>query len=372
MAIGLVYATGRKQLWQKKRCIQILTIILTCFSGFRSWRMGDVFHYCNAYLVCNLPDWKLDIDSGDTIGLQLFLRTFGQMGFSFEVCIFVIAAFVAISLAIFVYRYSPSPFWSYVMYLCMGFYIFSFSALKQTIAMSFVIWAAIAIFQSKPHKFLFWVALASLFHPPALLFLIAYPFAHKRVDALYFLIFAIAMVLIFIYRDSIVHFASDLYYEEDMEFTATDTLGGKAIVMVGILLCAVILRPLKNYDVLYRKVFSLIVLATMIQTFSVYDNVFTRLADYFFQFIVLLIPLMIQPAYEQAKDYPNDINSIRYWPPKVLFLVQLVLVAFSLYFYFSTINGSSALLDAFQFVWEVDEPSSLELLNERLAAFGGY
>lgn len=372
MAVTLTYAVGVKNKWNKKRCIRIVTVILICFSGFRSWRMGDVFHYCYAFLECNMPDWTLNITgNGDTIGLQLFYRLIGQMGLGFEVCIFLIAVFVAVTLAVFAYRYSPSPYWSYMMYLAMGFYLASFNILKQVIAMGFIVLAMMEIIERRPVQFLLWVAIAALFHMPALVFLIAYPFANKKIDLSYFLLLAMMMLAVFFFRDEIIVQASSLYYEEDMQYEAAEVLGGKVVVMIMILVLGLILRPLQNYDKIYRQTFNVMVLAAIVQVFSVYDNVFTRLADYFYQFIVLFIPLMLQPAREQAKMYPGYVEKIRYWPPKVLYILQFGITVFAIYFYFSTINGSTALLNNFKFFWESDGASSLDMLKEMLKDYGG-
>lgn len=367
LAVTLFYASGKKSRRNKKRCIQFVTVILTCFAGFRSWRMGDCSHYCFAYLSTNLPDWTLAItETGDTVGLQLLYRFMGQLGLSFEFCLFVISAFVAISLGILVFRYSSSPFWSYAMYLGMGFYLASMDLLKQYIAMGILMFAMIAILEHRPLRFLVLVCAAALFHTPAWVFLIAYPFANKKIDWLYFFLIAAMVVGVFLFRDQIIDFATSVYYEESTSFEAVEVLGGKTVLMVLFLLLGLFLRPLQRYDTKYCQVFNIMVLAVLAQSFSVYDNVFTRLADYFYQFVVLFVPMMLQPAREQAKSYPNYTKQIRYWPMRLLYLVQLCLVVFVVYFYTSTINGSYELLKDFMFIWQVEDASSLELLAEML------
>lgn len=367
MAITLCYTQAVKTRNNKIRCILVVTVILTCFSGFRSWRMGDMRHYCWAYLETNLPNWELTLtESGDTIGLQLFYRFMGQLGLSFEVCVFVAAAFVAITLGILVFRYSTSPFWSYVMYLSMGFYLGSMNTLKQAIAMGFIVLAMMAILEHKPIRFILLVAAGTMFHTPAMVFVIAYPFAHKKIDVYYFLLVVLLTGAVFFFRDQIIDTLTDVYYEDTVEMKAAEFLGGKALMMAVILVATAILRPLRRFDTVYCQVFNVMVLATIAQTFSVYDNVFTRLADYFFQFIVLLIPMMLQSYKLQVRFHPAYANRIRYWHPRMLFAIQMVLISFAVWFYMSTINGSAGLLNAFRFFWQAEGESSLELLAEML------
>ena len=66
------------------------------------------------------------------------------------------------------------------MFIAMGFYIFTFSGLKQTCAMGFVIFAMMAILDNRPVRFVLWVLIASVFHAPALVFLAAYPMRKRR------------------------------------------------------------------------------------------------------------------------------------------------------------------------------------------------
>ena len=141
--------------------------------------------------------------------------------------------------------------------------------------------------------------------------------------------------------------------------------------MVALLIAAAILRPLKQFDTLYCQVFNINVLAVVAQTFSVYDNVFTRLSEYFFQFVVLLVPLMLQPYNMQVRFHPEHQDRIRYWPPKVLYVGQFALIGMAIWFYMSTINSSTALLSEFRFIWEAEGNNSLELLADMLAEYGG-
>ena len=115
--IAVSYSFSQKKTSDKKHCIQLVTVVMTLFSGLRSWRMGDVYHYCYAFIQCNSESWRLDFESRDSIGTQIIYRLFGQMGMGFEICLFAIAAFSAISLGCFVFRYSSSPYLSYLLYI---------------------------------------------------------------------------------------------------------------------------------------------------------------------------------------------------------------------------------------------------------------
>ena len=349
------YAFSKKSRINKKHCIQLVTIILTLFSGLRSWKMGDVYHYCYAFQHCNDAAWKLDFTSRDTIGLQLLFRLVGQLHLEFGACLFLIAAFTAIVLGIFVFRYSTSPYLSYLIYICLGNYIFTMSALKQTISMGFIMLAMIAVIESKPRRFVLLVVFAALFHTPALIFLPAYIIARKKIDAIYFLGLVAIAAAILLFRNQIVNFAAGLYYEGELKYDAAERVGGKFLVMLGILAAAMIIHPLKKSSLVYRNLFNVTVLAAILQSFSVYDNVFTRLADYYFQFFPVFVPLVLDDRTVRDQGNESALPIIGYGLPYKLCAAAVVVITIgSVLFYVSTLNGCEALLREFHFFWEND------------------
>lgn len=354
-AVTVCYALSPKTIVDKRRCAWLVTIILTLFSGLRSWRMGDVYHYCYTFQNCNSEAWKLDFTSRDTIGLQLLFRLIGQLNMSFGVCLFIIAAFVAIVLGVFIIRYSTSPYLSYLLYICLGNYIFTLSVLKQTIAMGFVMLAMIAVIESKPWRFLLFVGIAVLFHLPALVFLPAYVIARKKIDVMYFLCLITITAVIMLFRNQIVGFVVELYYENELKFTVAEQLGGKFLVMLGILVVASFIHPQKKSSQVYRYLFNTMVLAAILQSFSVYDNVFTRLSDYYFQFFIVFIPLVLNDRTIRFCKTDNDFRVISYGLSYQLRMVAVVIITIgSILYYINILNGSEALLSEFHFFWEND------------------
>lgn len=355
MAITLYYSRAMDYLSYRKTCISMVTVIMTCFSGFRSWWMGDLIKYYTLYTQCNGENWVSRVfDDYANIGIRLFFRIAGALGISYDVCIFLIAALSAVTLSIVVFHYSPSPYWSYLMYFAMGIYLFTYSGLKQTIAMALLMLALMGILEDNPRKFLKWTLIAGIFHMPALIFLPAYLIAKKKINFSYFLILAAAIACVFLFRDQIIELFSAAYYEEESKFEAKKVLGGRAVIMILILLVAAFLRPPQTGDRYYRQVYNLMVMAAMIQTFSVYDNVFTRLADYYYQFVVLFMPLMLETGTHQLKMNRGMRYRVRSFDRNTYLLLSLGITAMALYVYSSTLSGSKVFLDSYKFFWEID------------------
>ncbi len=368
-AVTFLFALNKNVNNGKRLCIQCVTVILTCFSGFRSWRYGDLMHYCYAYLRANTPDWQLDTKSSDTVGLQLLFRAFGQLGFGFETVLFFTAAFCAIALGVIVYRYSPSPYFSYLMYIALGSYFFTYTGLKQSIASAFVMFAFIFIINKKPLRFLLLVLAAFLFHKPAIIFLLAYPIARKKIDKFYFAMLGAAAIAVVFFHEEIATWLSMLYYDT-MEFTANESVGFKQTMMIMIIVLSLILRPVREYDTVYKCTFNIMVTAALIQGFAMYDNVFTRLSDYFFQFFVIFIPLMLETGDEQALKFPEHKEEIRYGLQRYYPFLKVGISLFGFGYYAWWLYNSGALVNEYRFIWQDSGETSLEVL-ERFIENGG-
>ena len=72
--------------------------------------------------------------------------------------------------------------------------------------------------------------------------------------------------------------------------------------MVIIVTAAVVFRPPTRDDWLYGSLLEFMGLAIVFQTFCGYNNIFERLADYYFQFAVIFIPMVFdRRSYEKSR-----------------------------------------------------------------------
>lgn len=232
-------------------------------------------------------------NSGHTrnIGIRWAMKAVGVLtGEDYQNFIIVTSLFITVSFALFIYRFSPSPVQSILLYLGLLFYSFSFSALKQSIAMAIILLASIAIADRKPLWFILLTLLASMFHFPAIIFLPAYWIAHMKLGRTYLIVLALVFVATYLFRDRLVEIMTDAYSTEINE-SSMRFLANKVIVMLFIIVMAVVVRPPDPEDGMYSGFLMLVGVAAVIQTFARYNNTFERLADYYFQFSVVFIPM---------------------------------------------------------------------------------
>lgn len=354
MVVCLYFSLGGKT--QKKKCIIAVSIIMILFNGLRSWWYGDLVKYYTRFLNENsLSLRELYGENGLrnfglTIANKFFYSLFGEYGY--DVLLFIIALFSAYTLGKLIAMYSSSPYWSYLMYLSMGFYTFTLSGLKQTIAMSFCCLAMIALLQDKIKRFLILVGLGALFHTPALVFLVAYPFSRKKFDKWYVIVVATLMAAMYLYRNQLVYFFEDAYRSEAaadaMLAREVSGVGGRFIGMMLIMMLAMMLRPLTLKDRTYTKVFNVMVLAAAFQMMSVFNNTYTRLADYFYQFVVLFVPMFMQPITNKKEWAYRKASSI-IQNTEIRLMLTVGITLFSIWFFNNQLSGID---NKILFFWE--------------------
>lgn len=266
----------------------------------------------------------------------------------YQFFITIIAVFVMVVFAQFIYRYSPSPAQSILYYFGLMYYTMMFSVLKQSIAMAFILLAFNAITDRKLFRFVILVLVASMFHFPAIAFLPAYWIARMRPGRTYILLLAALLVLTYVFRDQIVRWAQDTYETNLHDASTTRFLANKVIVMLVIIIAAVVIRPPSAEDTVYCSILMLIGIAAVLQTYAGYSNNFERLADYYFQLSVVFIPMVFE----------NVKTKRRYLSERELALVRragpYLFGAFAIWRFLNTISGDSA-FNPYQFYFQAEK-----------------
>ena len=164
----------------------------------------------------------------------------------------------------------------------------------------------------------------------------------------------IALLILFIFRGQLVSFLSNAYYEDEASLGSTKLIGGRAWMILFIMMLGCWLRPVTASDVVYKKLFSIMLISFMLQCFSIYGNVFTRLTDYYFQFVILYIPYFLERAEHQVLMNPNRKNEVVINSHKIYLYLSFAITVFSFIYYIEYLQGTSFFLKSFKFFWQVD------------------
>jgi len=320
---------------QRKYYILLMTVLHTCLCGFRyMFITGDLHKYYYTFLNSGSYAWfSAELwAAGRNFGFYYFNKiVYLLSNGDFQVLLFTITAIVHIMLGIMVYRYSPAPWFSYLIWNCMGFYIFGFSAIKQALAMAFVMLSFIGIEQKQPWLFVSMMAIAGSIHMPALIFLPTYWLAKLRLNSRTMMLYIIIGIAVFVFKDQFVMFIRSFYYEDD-EMIAFGEVGSRFIMVLGFCLFGLLFRGFQ--DPVMEKLFPIMAVAAALQLLSGYDHIFTRLADYYFQMSVLYIPMTFFSG-ENARQNPNGMNRIFPFNKRSLVLMGAVVALFALWFYWT-------------------------------------
>lgn len=232
-------------------------------------------------------------------GLTFVMKMINRFTGDYQWVIIISAAWVCFAYYKLLLKYSENAFISVMWFMGMLFYTFLFDALKQAWAMGFLCFAFDAIFEKKPFRFFIFVGLAVTFHFPALIFLPAYWIAKLKLNKFFPIIMAAVFLFVFVFRTQILNLMNSTYGRGEVNYSSEVRFWGtKAIFMVLMLAYGFYQFFSQNHNdgnstKLFPALLYFMGIASVIQTFCFYSNNFERLADYYYQFSILFVPLIL-------------------------------------------------------------------------------
>lgn len=339
-------------------------IIWSCLIMFAVYGLRDTFSvgidntssYLHSFQEMEGTTWtqlREGTDLNDNIVWKLFVKLgYVLLNGDYQLFISLISAFVMLIFGRFIYRYSASPVQSFVYYWGLWFFTFNFSALKQSIAMSLLLLAFDAILERRLIRFLITVAVAGLFHFPAIVFVPAYWIVKLNPKRGFLIFLAGILIAVYLWRDQILNYIVQFYY--DRTFEGEDRfLTGKVTVMLALVLTAYILRPPSKDNKVYAASMQFVAVAMVLQLFSVYNNVFERLADYYFQFSVIFVPFIFDYRHESVE------HGIKKEKTAIMAVAPYVLGVLCLYRFNDIVTREISNLLPYQFFFQAEKTQSL-------------
>lgn len=282
------------------------------------------------------------------IGFQYLAKLiYGLTNGDYQAFIAIISLFVVFAYMRFIKKYSSSPVQSVLCFLGLLYYTLMFDALKQAVAMAILLFAFDAILEKRPVRFIILVAFASLFHFPALIFLPAYWIGRMKVGRGYIVLLAVLLLITYLFRDDILNLMLNAYGTEEIEATmeGIQFLRNKVVIMIAIAVFAAVIKPPASDDALYNTLMMFAGVAIVFQTFCGYNNIFERLADYYFHTSIVLIPLIFE------KNGKSKMRTIAGIDQRLIDTIPLLICAFAVWRFLSTVNQSSIYMP-YRFFWQ--------------------
>ena len=364
VAVVLVFGMLMPQEGKKRKYYIILMAILHAFvCGFRyKFLTGDLLKYAWNYTHLEGMAWTSEavLNGGRNIGFGLLNKLLSTLTHgNFQILLIVIAVIIEIALAMLIYNYSPRPWMSYYVWNCICFFVFGFSAIKQALAMGFLMWAVTGILDRKPWRFLILTLIAGLIHMPAFAFLPVYWIAKRKVTIDTIVLAIIAVAVIFVFRKQIIDAIGPLYYDNESFVLHKNSPGLRFFFIAGLLAVGIAIKGFEERS--FTIMFHLMIIAAIFQMFSGFDNVFTRMADYFFQFSVIYIPMLFYSTPEdihQAQIEPHGGTGLITLNSKSKTIAVVVTVALLMLYYYRTQLSAKISYEVdnylnFRFMWDV-------------------
>lgn len=345
---------GKKRIWY----ILLMIAIHAFVCAFRYNHLtGDLMKYHYEFNALAEYSWFSQevLHDGRNSGFYLLMKLVNEMtDGGFQMLLIVVAVITHVILGYMIWRYSSAPWFSFLVWNCMALYVFGFNAIKQALAMSIVMLSFVAISREKPLLYLVIMATAGFVHAPALVFLPAYWMAQRRVSHYTLVLYAVLGILLYVFKAQFVEFISSFYYEEDEVFVFSGEIGSRFVMLLGFALFGILFRGFSNPD--FEKLFHLMMIAALLQMLAGFDNIFTRMADYYFQFSVLYIPMTFVAGKNAIQR--SGIKAIFPFNKRSMKVITAVIVLFMIWFYYTyNINIEIAIASDdylnFRFMWDV-------------------
>lgn len=343
---------------QRKYYITVMTLVHAFICAFRyRFLTGDLMKYYSIFNGLKQYGWFSDqvMNEGRNSGFMLFLKLVGYLtDGNFQVVLIIIAAVVHLVLGYMIWRYSPAPWMSFLVWNCMSFYLFGFSAIKQSFAMAFVMLSFIGIMERNLKFYLAMMLLAGLLHVPALVFLPAYWFCQMKISPMTIALYVLLGIALYLFKDQFVNFIKLFYYEDDEVFIFSGELGGRFIMILGFTLFSILISGFENPAL--EKLTHLMAISAILQMLAGFDNIFTRLTDYYFQMSVFYLPMLFFQDGQSVQR--GALQPVFLFNNRSRKLLAAFLCLFMIWFYWTcniniTIDIASDDYLNYRFMWDV-------------------
>lgn len=321
--INLVFR-ATKNIDKNKLYLFLSSIPIVVLAGLKGQYIGsDTPNYFAHYEEAVDHSLKYMLENGRyEIGYQLYVKALTFISYSPHFLFFITAIVFISCVCIFIYNNSSDMYLSFMLYMTLGFFAFSLSGIRQTIAIGICLLSFESIKQRKPFKFLLIVLIAATFHTTAIIFIPAYFIAYRKVDTKSLIITAIIFVTIIFGGEAVITYASSsLGYKYGIEGSE----GGEFTALILLVLFVGTLIYKKN--ILKRKESNIVLINLLLITLFMWylrslSQIVERASFYYFITVIALVPEIVYSV--KNKLYKS--------------LIYILVICASLYFFYHKVH----------------------------------
>ncbi len=326
---GLMLLLIRPTPNKRKAFICLSTVQWILISGLRGMSVSpDMYSYKLRYQTALHTSWKqvfrafYDVyvnEEGKDPGYTLFEKITQLFIRNYQAYLFIVAVIFFVCLAVWIYRNSKLPCFSYLIFSAFLFGFYAITGTRQTIATALVVLIGSELIKRREFwKFLLVCAVAFTIHKSSMVALPFYFISQKEITAKYSLAVFGAFPILFVFRNQYVEV---LKYISGYDYDAFESSGAYGFTLVYMAVCAVSMILIKyikanteNYKLYYNALFmgSLFLPAVFV------NPALMRVVQYFTLYLMLMIPEIV---YAIEKKYRTIAYSVMVF---VLFLASNV------------------------------------------------
>ncbi len=313
---------------------RVITIISFVFlTTFRAYSVGyDTMNYYEYYELLRQGKISLftAIATPFEFGYTMLNSVLALIGFDFRILILIISTFSAVCMVLFINKFSCNKIMSIMMYIMLGIFAQSISAMRQIVAIDFVLLALICLSDKKWIKSTILIALGATFHVSGLLCLILIPLRYIKLNYWHCIIAVTITILGSLLFPSILKLLEDLtpldfYSKYLVNYTGYIESSGimdNLYSIALILLFGILFVGFKKFLKLNEKnsenfgfLINIYLIVPLIRIAGFICNMqalFNRVSMYFFVALIILIPLFLAGIEVKTKKMQIVLHSMAY------------------------------------------------------------
>ena len=289
----------KKKNGDKYYCFIITTqlLFLSCIRSIQTG--GDLTSYKLGFEAVHSISWNelnnlkgIPFYGNIETGWHYFAKALGLIINNFRVIMIFNGALLMIIIGLFIYRNSRCKWFSFYLFITLGYYGHSFSAVRQYLAISILLFSLRFIKKRRLLSFLICVFLASLFHKTAICFAIVYLYPMLKLNKKYWCIsMMLALVSLFASKPVLNFIINLAGYESYRKYIGKGNGEGMLLMLSAYLIIVVIYRKhLQKTEENYTLYISMLVTAIILNISALQFLLMGRLMEYFHIILIVLLP----------------------------------------------------------------------------------
>lgn len=268
-------------------------------------------------------------------GFTLLNRLIGRYTTDVRWLFVISAILMIIPVGIYIYKHSPMPFLSFMLYCSFPYYVFCFSGMRQGLAYALTLYSYKYIKEKKLIKFLILIIIAFYFHKSALVFLPAYFIGQMKLNKFVFILSGAIGAFIYAFRNLLAGFVAENMFET-YEVMSSRTSEWSIMCIIIVLVGIILFDHVKKEEPDCDSIYCIMIIGAVLTLFQTVTSNGARIVDYYYMYVIIFIPKIVYALREN----------------KIVVLGSYVIVILSLLLLYRNLSSNIFSVVPYKFFWQ--------------------